>query len=84
MSHRLPRFACFARKTLALAVIGLFTAPGWAADVSTEDRLKALEARLDAMEKENHSLKQQLQQTDQKVEATGEQMEKIATTGNSS
>jgi hypothetical protein len=84
MSYRLPRFACFARKTLALAVIGLFTAPGWAADVSTEDRLKALEARLDAMEKENHSLKQQLQQTDQKVEATGEQMEKIATTGNSS
>ena len=62
MSHRLPRFV---RNTLALAVIGLLAAPGWAADASTEDRLKALEARLDAMEKENHSLKQQLQQTDQ-------------------
>ncbi len=84
MSHRLPRFARLTRNTLAIAVISVFAAPGWAADVSTEDRLKALEARLDAMEKENRSLKQQLQQTDQKVEATGNQVEKIAISGNSS
>lgn len=81
MSHRLPRFTCFARNTLALAVIGLFATPSWAADASTEDRLKTLEARLDAMEKENRSLKQQLQQTDQKVEITGDQVEKIASQG---
>jgi hypothetical protein len=81
MSYRLPRFT---RNTLALAAIGLFAMPGWAADASTEGRLKALEARLDAMEKENRSLKQQLQQTDQKVEATGDQVEKIAISGNSS
>lgn len=84
MSHRLPRFARLTRNTLAIAVISVFAAPGWADDVSTENRLKALEARLDAMEKENRSLKQQLQQTDQKVEATGNQVEKIATSGNSS
>jgi len=62
----------------------MFAAPGWADNVSTEDRLKALEARLDAMEKENRSLKQQLQQTDQKVEAAGNQVDKIAISGNSS
>ena len=84
MSHRLPRFARLTRNTLAIAVISVFAAPGWAADNTTEDRFKALEARFDAMEKENRLLKQQLQQTDQKVEATGEQMEKIATSGNSS
>ena len=84
MSHRLPRFARLSRNTLAIAVISMFAAPGWADNVSTEDRLKALEARLDAMEKENRSLKQQLQQTDQKVEAAGNQVDKIAISGNSS
>lgn len=84
MSHRLPRFARLSRNTLAIAVINMFAAPGWADNVSTEDRLKALEARLDAMEKENRSLKQQLQQTDQKVEAAGNQVDKIAISGNSS
>lgn len=78
MSHRLPCSTRLIFNTLAIAVSSVFAMPGWAADNTTEDRFKALEARLDAMERENRSLKQQLRQTDQKVEVTGEQMEKLA------
>ena len=65
------------RATLAAAVLSTFQAAAWA-DMSVEDRLKAMETRMNALEAENQALKGQLKTTDQKVAATTEQVEKVA------
>lgn len=63
----------------ALAAAVLSTLPAIAsADMSVEERLKAMEARMNALEAENQSLKGQLKTTEQKVVATSEQVEKVA------
>lgn len=63
----------------ALAVAVLSTLPTVAsADMSVEERLKAMEARLNALETENQTLKGQLKTTEQKVEAASEQAAKIS------
>ncbi len=77
---RLHRSPPLARKAIALSLLCGLAAPAWAG-LSTEDRLKAMEARLDSLEKENQALKGQLQKAEQKVEATGTQVEKIASQG---
>lgn len=65
------------RATLAAAVLSTFQTAAWA-DMSVEDRLKAMETRMNALEAENQALKGQLKTTDQKVAATTEQVEKVA------
>lgn len=65
------------RATLAAAVLSTFQTAAWA-DMSVEDRLKAMETRMTALEAENQALKGQLKTTDQKVAATTEQVEKVA------
>ena len=65
------------RAALAAAVLCTLQPPAWA-DMSVEERLKAMEIRMNALETENQALKGQLKTTDQKVEATSEQIEKVA------
>ena len=65
------------RATLAAAVLSTLPAIA-AADISVEDRLKAMEARMNALEAENQALKSKLETTEQKVDATTEQVEKVA------
>ncbi len=67
----------FIRTVLAAAVISTFSATAQA-NVSVEERLKAMESRLNALETENQALKGQLKSTEQKVEATSAQVEKVA------
>jgi len=67
----------FIRAALAAAVLSTFAAPA-AADMSVEERLKAMEARMNALEAENQILKGQLKTTEQQVAATHEQVEKVA------
>lgn len=63
----------------ALAVAVLSTLPAVAsADMSVEERLKAMEARMNALETENQALKGQLKTTEQKVEAATEQVAKTS------
>ncbi|MDH4235253.1 MAG: porin, partial [Gallionella sp.] len=68
------------RTTIAVSLLACFAAPAQA-EMSMEERFKAMESRMDNMERENRTLKDQLQKAEQKVEATGEQMEKIAVQG---
>lgn len=72
----------FIRAALAAAVLSTFAAPA-AADMSVEERLKAMEARMNVLETENQSLKGQLKTTEQKVAATSEQVEKTSHHGSS-
>ena len=65
------------RAALAAAVLSTLQSPAWA-DMSVEERLKAMEIRMNALETENQALKGQLKTTEQKVEATSEQIEKVA------
>lgn len=58
--HRSPPLA---RTVIALSLLCGLAAPAWA-DMSTEQRLKALESRLDSLEKENQALKGQLQKAE--------------------
>ncbi len=67
----------FIRAALAAAVLSTFAAPA-SANLSVEERLKAMEARMNALEAENQSLKGQLKSTEQQVAATTEQVEKVA------
>lgn len=67
----------FIRTALAAAAISTLSAAAHA-DVSVEERLKAMETRLNALETENQSLKNQLKSTEQKVDAASEQVEKVA------
>jgi hypothetical protein len=46
----------FKRTTLAAALLSALAAPAWA-DMSVEERLKAMETRLNALEAENQALK---------------------------
>ncbi len=79
MSKQLSnQFNLVARNALTVCLLSCFAAPAWA-DMSLEERFKAMEQRLDSLEQENQSLKSQLQKTDQKVEIAGEQIEKVAT-----
>ena len=68
----------FIRTVLAAAVMSTLSATTWA-DMSVEERLKAMETRLNALESENQELKGKLKATEQKVDATSEQMDKVAT-----
>ena len=62
----------------ALAAAVLSTLPAVAlADMSVEERLKAMETRMNALEAENQSLKGQLKTTEKQVAATSEQVEKV-------
>src|SRR4030067_2941190 len=70
------------RTAIVASLLACFTAPAQA-DMSMEERFKAMESRMDSLERENRALKGQLQKTEQKVEVTGEQMEKIAVQGTS-
>ena len=63
------------RATLAAAVLSTLYAPAWA-EISIEERLKAMETSMNALEAENQALKGQLKTTEQKTEASGEQFEK--------
>lgn len=67
------------RTTLAAALLSALAAPAWA-DMSVEERLKAMESRLNALEAENQALKGQLQSTEQKVTATTAQIEEVSRT----
>ncbi len=67
------------RTTLAVALLSALAAPAWA-DMSVEERLKAMESRLNALEAENQALKGQLQSTEQKVTATSAQVEEVSRT----
>lgn len=69
----------FKRTTLAAALLSALAAPAWA-DMSVEERLKAMESRLNALEAENQALKGQLQSTEQKVTATSAQVEEVSRT----
>lgn len=71
------------RTLLVTALMACFATPAWA-EVSMEDRFKAMEARMDALERENRALKGQVREAEQKVEATGDQVDKIASQGGSS
>lgn len=73
----------FIRTVLAAAVLSTISANSYA-DISVEERLKAMEARLNTLESENQSLKSKLKSTEQKVDATNEQIEKVATSSASS
>lgn len=63
------------RAALAAAVLSTLQSPAWA-DMSVEERLKAMEIRMNALETENQALKGQLKTTDQKVEATSSKLKK--------
>lgn len=67
----------FIRTVLAAAVMSTFSALAHA-EMSVEERLKAMESRLNALETENQALKGQLKSTEQKVEAASAQVEKVA------
>ncbi|HEY9098365.1 MAG TPA: porin [Thiobacillus sp.] len=67
----------FIRAALAAAVLSTFATQA-AADMSVEERLKAMETRMNALEAENQSLKGQIKTTEQQVAATNEQVEKVA------
>lgn len=71
------------RTLLVTALMACFATPAWA-EMSMEERLKAVEARMDVLERENRALKGQVREAEQKVEATGDQMDKIASQGGSS
>ncbi|MBT9589533.1 MAG: porin [Thiobacillus sp.] len=64
------------RAALATAVLSTLQSPAWA-DISVEERLKAMETRMNALETENQALKGQLKSTAQQVAATSEQVEKV-------
>ena len=65
------------RTALAAAVLSTLSVSAHA-EMSVEERLKAMETRLNALESENQVLKSQLKNTDQKVAATSEQIDKVA------
>ena len=67
----------FIRTVLAAAVMSTLSATVHA-DMSVDERLKAMETRLNALESENQELKGKLKATEQKVDATSEQMDKVA------
>lgn len=67
----------FIRTVLAAAIMSTLSAVAHA-DMSVEERLKAMETRLNALETENQELKGKLKSTEQKVDATSEQMDKVA------
>ncbi len=67
----------FIRAALAAAVLSTLQSTAWA-DMSVEERLKAMETRMNALEAENQALKGKLKTTEQKVDATSEQVEKVA------
>jgi len=50
------RLNLVAYKAIAVSLLTCFAAPAWA-DMSMEDRLKAMEQRLDRLEQENLALK---------------------------
>lgn len=79
MPHQLNSMT---RTAIVASLLACFAAPAQA-DMSMEERFKAMESRMDSLERENRALKGQLQKAEQKVEATGEQMEKIAVQGTS-
>lgn len=68
----------FIRTVVAAAVLSTFSTFTHA-EMSVEERLKAMETRLNALETENQELKGKLKATEQKVDATSEQMDKVAT-----
>ena len=68
----------FIRTALAVAVLSTLSAAAHA-EMSVEERLKAMETRLNALETENQALKGKLKATEQKVEAASEQLDKVAT-----
>lgn len=80
MSYRLKSMS---RTTIVASLLACFATPALA-DLSMEERFKAMESRMDSLERENRALKGQLQKTEQIVEVTGEQIEKIAAQGTSS
>jgi hypothetical protein len=67
----------FVRTAVAAAVLSTFSAFAQA-EMSVEERLKAMESRMNALETENQALKGQLKSTEQKVEATSAQVDKVA------
>ncbi len=67
----------FIRTVLTAAVMSAVSATAHA-DMSVEERLKAMETRLNALETENQELKGKLKATEQKVDAASEQVEKVA------
>ena len=73
----------FIRTALAAAVLSTISATVQA-DISVEERLKAMETRLNALESENQVLKTKLKSTEQKIDATSEQVEKVASNAPSS
>ena len=70
MNHPLIRAAIAAAVLSTLPAVAL-------AEMSVEERLKAMETRMNALEAENQSLKGQLKTTEKQVAATSEQVEKV-------
>ncbi len=67
----------FIRTAVTAAVLSAVSASTYA-DMSVEERLKAMENRLNVLETENQQLKGKLKATEQKVDATSDQVEKVA------
>lgn len=69
-----------ARTLLSAALLAALSAtalPAWA-EMSTEERFKALETRMNALEAENGELKAKLKQAETKADAASEQAHKVA------